>query len=117
MRTATTDARQAPSSPVVLLPETLDSPIPSSSSTASSSSSLSVPSGEERVFEALKQTATNGDILAQIKLGRMYEEGRGVGGRSEANDVIAVGWYRQAAEKEDARAQNNLGWMYMEGRG
>ena len=50
---------------------------------------------------------------AQVFLGRMYEEGRGV----EKDVAQAVLWYRKAAELGNATAQGNLGWMYRAGHG
>ena len=50
---------------------------------------------------------------AQMNLGVMYRDGRGV----PENAVEAVKWYRLAAEQGRARAQNNLGVMYENGEG
>jgi uncharacterized protein len=43
----------------------------------------------------------------------MYEEGKGV----EQDYVIAMSWYRKAADEGSAYAQNILGDMYREGTG
>jgi len=50
---------------------------------------------------------------AQINLGNMYHDGRGV----MRDDVAAVKWYRLAAKQGDAAAQNSLGFMYAKGIG
>ena len=60
-----------------------------------------------------KPLAEQGDATAQINLGVMYEDGKGVSQDYE----IAVKWYRLAAEQGDVRAQINLGLMYAKGVG
>ncbi len=50
---------------------------------------------------------------AQLKLGLMYGQGRGV----PQDHKTEVKWYRRAAEQGVARAQKNLGLMYAQGRG
>ena len=61
----------------------------------------------------LRKKAKEGDALAQMDLGFMYENGRGVA-QSYAE---AVNWYRKAADQGNASAQNDLGFMYENGRG
>jgi len=61
-------------------------------------------------FRAL---AEQGDAKAQLYLGAMYDNGRGV----TQNYKEAVRWYRKAAEQGYAKAQNNLGATYDKGRG
>ena len=63
--------------------------------------------------EAVRLAAEQGDAAAQINLGVMYAEGRGV----PQDDAEAVRWFRLAAEQRDAEAQFNLGVMYYAGRG
>ena len=43
----------------------------------------------------------------------MYAEGAG----TKTNPVLAVRWWRKAAQKGDAKAQYNLGSSYVEGDG
>lgn len=50
---------------------------------------------------------------AQVNLGKMYEEGKGV----PKDYATAVAWYTLAAEQELASAQYNLGQMYRKGNG
>ena len=57
-------------------------------------------------------TAT-GNADAQFRLGAMYDDGFLV----RADDVVAVSWYRRAAEQGHAEAQNELGRMYAWGLG
>lgn len=57
--------------------------------------------------------AEQGDADAQVYLGSMYKEGRGV----TKDYVQAVGWYRKAAERGSVLGQSNLGFMYSEGLG
>ena len=54
-----------------------------------------------------------GFAAAQVNLGAMYAEGRGV----PKDDAEAAKWYRRAAERGHAAGQTNLGVMYAEGRG
>ena len=64
-------------------------------------------------FESFRVLAEQGDVDAQVRLGMMYVQGRGV----PQDDAEAVGWYRRAAEQGDADAQTRLGAMYARGRG
>lgn len=62
----------------------------------------------------IAQCRQQGDALAQTVLGAMYE----VGGTGVAQDyVLAVDWFRKAAEQGYALAQINLGNMYERGWG
>jgi uncharacterized protein len=58
-------------------------------------------------------SAVQGDALAQLLLGLMYNEGKGV----NQNFAEAVKWYRRSAELGNSSAQNNLGFMYSYGHG
>lgn len=61
----------------------------------------------------LRKLADEGNRLAQLRLGTLYEDGEVV-----TQDMVqAAAWYRKAAEQGDAIAQNNLGWMYENGKG
>ena len=63
-----------------------------------------------RIWEGL---AERGHVSAQINLGAMCDDGRGV-----AEDPLsAVRWYRTAALQGNSVAQYNLGCMYEAGRG
>ncbi len=64
-------------------------------------------------FEAFSALAKQGNASAQVELGFMYFDGRGV----PQDDVKAVRWWRQAAEQGNADAQARLGDMYVNGRG
>ena len=64
-------------------------------------------------LEALKTAAEQGDSLAQLNLGRLYDKGEGV----SEDDAEAVHWLRKAAEQGLAEAQNYLGYMYNRGEG
>ncbi len=57
--------------------------------------------------------AKKGDPTAQINLGVMFEDGKGV----PQDYTHAVKWYKLAAEQGDPRAQINLGLMYAKGTG
>jgi hypothetical protein len=64
-------------------------------------------------FEQCQKLAEQGNVEAQRKLGRMYEEGLGV----KQDYREAVKWYLKAAEKGNAQAQYKLGTMYALGKG
>ena len=64
-------------------------------------------------FEQCQKLAEQGNVEAQRKLGRMYEEGLGV----TQDYREAVKWYLKAAEKGNAQAQYKLGTMYALGKG
>ena len=51
--------------------------------------------------------------MGQHNLGNAYAQGRGV----EADDSLAVFWWRKAAERGDAITQLRLGEAYEAGRG
>ena len=57
--------------------------------------------------------AEQGYAAAQVNLGVMYANGRGV----LKDFAAAVKWYRLAAEQGDAAAQFNLGVRYADGQG
>ena len=57
--------------------------------------------------------AEQGNATAQLNLGVMYADGRGV----LKDDAEAVKWYRLAADQGQVDAQYGLGLMYADGRG
>jgi len=61
----------------------------------------------------IRLCAEQGNPKAQLDLGSMYHEGKGVPQDYRA----AVDWYRKAAEQGLPQAQFNLGIMYYGGRG
>ena len=69
----------------------------------------------ESAFEGFSEYAKMGNATAQYYLGKMYYEGRCVGG--SRNYAMAAEWYRKSAEQGNADAQYNLGIMYENGRG
>ena len=60
-----------------------------------------------------KPFAEQGDAIAQVLLGSMYQRGLGV----TKEYAEAVNWYRNAAEQGNAFAQSNLGVTYANGQG
>ena len=64
----------------------------------------------KRDLDSLMQEA---GTAAQVCLGEMYEEGKGV----RRNYRLAVEWYRKAAEQGNDYAQCNLGECYENGDG
>jgi TPR repeat protein len=54
-----------------------------------------------------------GDVEAQVKLARAYQDGNGV----SQNERLAAQWYRRAAERGNAIAENGLANMYRAGSG
>ncbi len=70
--------------------------------------------------ELMRSLASKGNVAAQVLLGVMYMEGRGVAkdkGKAVEWFQKAVGLFQQAADKGDIYAQYGLGLMYMRGRG
>ena len=63
-----------------------------------------------RLFRPL---AEQGNLQAQVSLGRMYQGGYGV----PQDYQEALKWFRKAAEQADAQAQSMLGGMYANGLG
>jgi len=63
-----------------------------------------------RLFRPL---AEQGNLRAQVSLGRMYHGGHGV----PQDYQEALKWFRKAAEQADAQAQSMLGGMYANGLG
>ena len=64
-------------------------------------------------FNEWKPLAEQGYAGAQLNLGVMYANGKGV----LKDDKQATKWYQKAADQGDADAQHSLGWMYGNGRG
>ena len=57
--------------------------------------------------------ARHGDSTAQLIMGLMYANGRGV----RQDSAQAADWYQSAADAGEDVAENNLGLMYAAGRG
>lgn len=64
-------------------------------------------------FESLRVLAEQGDARAQVNLGYMYAQGRGV----SQDYTETLRWFRQAAEQGHAEGQTRLGVMYDQGSG
>ena len=67
----------------------------------------------EVALQSYSSLAEQGDALAQIKLGSIYADGRGV----TRDYSEAMKWFRRAANQGNARAQFNTGTMYEHGQG
>ncbi|QIF03465.1 tetratricopeptide repeat protein [Roseimicrobium sp. ORNL1] len=67
----------------------------------------------QMAFEGLKQGAENGNVNAQLTLGRAYQKGESV----EANPEEALKWFRKAAENGSVDAQYAVGDAYKSGSG
>jgi uncharacterized protein len=65
------------------------------------------------VIQILRPLAEQGDARAQVKLGLMYADGRGV----PQDYVEAQSWYMKAAANDDPQAEFNLGVLHARGRG
>ena len=66
-----------------------------------------------KTFQETKTKAEKGDADAQVNLGHMFAEGRGV----VKDEAEAVKWFRKAADQGHASGQSNLGRMYNNGWG
>jgi TPR repeat protein len=72
-----------------------------------------VNSDPVRVLGACRRQADRGDAVAQVALGKMYADGRGV----PEDFATAQQWFRQAAKKGNADGEYDLGLMYADGDG
>jgi TPR repeat protein len=61
-----------------------------------------------------RRAAEQGNTDAQMRLGVMYEDGRG---GLPQDDAEAAKWYRKAAEQGNVDAQATLGFRYERGQG
>lgn len=68
---------------------------------------------EKAPLNLVSQAAEEGNAQAQLVLGNMYEQGRGV----EQSSDMAAEWIRKAADQESFLAQLQLAKMYFDGRG
>lgn len=66
-----------------------------------------------QAYSIWKPLADKGGAVAMFNIGVLYAQGLGL----EANDKIAVEWYRKSAEGAYAPAQFNFGTAYANGRG
>ena len=64
-------------------------------------------------LKELRPLADSGNAKAQMLIGDIYDNGKGV----PQNQAEAASWYRKAAEQGDAGAQTTLGVMYDNGVG
>ena len=85
----------------------------SSKETADVKSTTTTDGNDAKEFVEYRTKAMKGDANAQYKLGKMYNDGRGV----ETNYVEALRWYQASADQQNALGQNALGWMYNNGVG
>ncbi|CAA7626800.1 FOG: TPR repeat, SEL1 subfamily (fragment) [Magnetospirillum sp. SS-4] len=65
------------------------------------------------MIQTLRSLADHGDMAAQVRIGRLYEAGEGVG----RDMVEAARWYRMAAEQGNRPAQAALGRLHAQGTG
>jgi len=64
-------------------------------------------------LKKLQPMAEQGNADAQLRLGLMYREGKGVA----QDDKQATDWFGKAAEQGQVEAQENLGFSYAKGLG
>ena len=64
-------------------------------------------------FNQIQREASQGNADAQLQLGAIYYQGKGV----RQDYVKARQWYEKAANQGDAYAQGLLGFMYYGGEG
>lgn len=62
---------------------------------------------------AVMRQALAGDAGAEVKLGRMYQNGEGVA----RSYTYAMAWYQKAAAQGNTEAENNIGVIYQYGLG
>jgi TPR repeat protein len=78
-----------------------------------SAPSLTTNSAPQDTFESYRRAAETGNAEAQLQLGILYYQGKGVA----RNLAEAARWYRKAADQGNAYAQSNLGALYHQGDG
>lgn len=66
-----------------------------------------------KAAEYYRKAAEQGNIGAQVNLGVLYKNGKGV----KQDNIEAERWFRKAAEQGDANAQFNMGILYAYGYG
>jgi hypothetical protein len=64
-------------------------------------------------FQDTLNLALQGNLEAQHNIGVMYAEGLGIA----QNNILALQWYRRAAEQGFSPSQDALGFMYDNGKG
>jgi TPR repeat protein len=72
-----------------------------------------VPQNYEKAAFSFRRAAELGDARAQLELGNLHSEGKGV----PQDYTQAAFWYRKAAEQGYAPAQSILGSLYDTGQG
>lgn len=75
--------------------------------------SLMTPAIAEIDISVREALAEQGDVIAQINMGSIYKNGKGV----PKDNHKAFNWFKRASDQGDALAQANLGMMYYEGLG
>jgi TPR repeat protein len=66
-----------------------------------------------KAMELWLPLAESGNPAAQLQVGNLYAEGKGV----EQSDTTAAAWFERAAQRGNMQAQYNLGVSYAEGLG
>ena len=74
---------------------------------------VTVSTGHVDNFSEIERLANQGDADAQVSLGEMYDEGKGV----EQDHAKAAYWYEKAADQGNMHAQLYLGMAYYHGTG
>ena len=86
------------------------------------STTFAAPVSPGNWFQAYQEKAETGGVFAQLEVGEMYEQGRGV----NKDFAKAARWYRKAAEHENLSGANlqfasfaadHLGRLFFDGRG
>src|SRR3954470_19360019 len=87
--------------------------VASAAATPAMAASLKRPAVHASSSVSVARAAALGDANAQLRLGFMYEYGRGI----PQDYLLAAYWYRRAAEQGSPRGQHLLGLMYDRGLG
>ena len=72
-----------------------------------------VAANNSEALDSIRASAEQGYVLAQMRLGYLYSNGKGVA----ADQKIALHWYRAAAEAGNPEAQSEMSSIYRTGRG
>lgn len=71
------------------------------------------PAAYPVAYKRYQQRASEGDSVAELNIGRMYSDGRGV----PVNDREAIRWFTKSAQRGNVDAEVSLGAVYLFAKG
>ena len=70
-----------------------------------------LPKDDAESLKWARKAAVQGNVVAQVMVGDMYRDGKGV----KKDFALALKWFRKAADQGDANGELNIGGMYVDG--